>query len=339
MTKRSAASFLIVIAVALMVFGFQSPSPALGNMEPTLTPTLTPSPTPVYLQVGSFSPCKNRVDVPEEEMNWLYVPQSAAELQTAVNYAFLAGQLIQAGAVDVATCPAGGLGAEGYANACGLARAKPLVIELQNAYDQAIMDAWEKVGVPPVMMKQLLRYESQFWPGRWGEYHYGLGHLTYFGAHTGLSWRQPLRNEICALTGTCNLAVVTDPEVTTLLGLMDASCPTCAEKVDLPKAQRSIYYLAEVLLGHCYQTSQVVFNATGITSNAVVDYATIWRLTLFDYNAGPMCVYSAVKEAYKQNPGAMTWSDISHYITGAQCERGATYVYQITERFYNFPPE
>ena len=34
------------------------------------------------------------------------------------------------------------------------------------------------------MLKQLIRYESQFWPTRYGYYHFGLGHLTAPGATT-----------------------------------------------------------------------------------------------------------------------------------------------------------
>lgn len=337
MAKRLALVNIAIMAMVLLMVVLQTPQTATGNslLSATKTPTITP--TPYYLKY-TYSPCKNRVDVPESEMHWLYVPESASELATSVNYAFLAGQLIKIGAVDATTCPAGGVGVDGYANACGISRAKPLVYEMQNLYDQTIMDAWEKVGVPPVMLKQLLRYESQFWPGQWGELHYGVGHLTYYGAHTGLSWSPSLRAEICNLTGTCNLLKVTDPEVITLLSLMDATCPTCVNKIDTEKAKRSVDYLAQILMGHCYQTSQVVFNATHISSGAVVDYATIWRLTLFDYNAGPNCVYTAVKGAYDQNPGAMTWTDIKRYITEPQCQRGAMYVYQVTEKFYAFPP-
>ena len=101
-------------------------------------------------------------------MDWLFVPQSASELHTELKYPFLAGQIIINGSIDASSCPAGGLRADNYANACGMALTQPLVTQLQNMYDEAILQAWEDTGVPPVMLKQLIRYESEFWPGRWG---------------------------------------------------------------------------------------------------------------------------------------------------------------------------
>jgi len=286
----------------------------------------------------AISICKNRVNIPDSEMHWLYVPQFPSELRTDLQLAFLAGQLISNGAVDASSCPAGGLRLDGYANACGLAAANPLTVELQNAFDEAILQAWKDSGVPPVLLKQMIRYESQFWPGRWGEYHFGLGHLTYFGAHTTLYWRPTLYKEICSVAGQCGDEIGSQ-EINYYLNLMDAYCPTCENKIDLPKAQRSITYLAEALYAHCEQTARIVYNASKMTPGAVVDYATIWKLTLMDYNVGPTCVFDSVSAAYKFTKSGVTWWDVSYFTGDSQCQRGIYYANQITEKFYDFPPK
>ena len=290
--------------------------------------------------IRGISTCLNRINIPPEEMHWVYVPFSASELHTEIPFLFLAGQLITNGAVTASQCPAGGLGADGYANACGLSVAMPTVIQMQNIYDDAIMKAWTDVGVLPVMLKQLIRYESQFWPGPYGAYHYGLGHITYMGAQTALLWNQNLFQEVCALTpgGSCGLSV-NDTAVFTLLNLMNATCPTCVNKIDIPKAQQSVHYVAESLLGYCFQTAQVIYNATGNLSSVVVDYPTIWKLTLLSYNVGASCVSSAVSTAYDRlDKVPLTWKEITSYIDDDYCLRGVGYANTITEKFYNFPP-
>ncbi len=329
MSKHSKFLVPLMIVLTLLV-GLINVHPAEGKMQ------LRVEPEAAWQE--SVSLCKNRVNVPESEMYWLYVPASAAELHTEISYSFLAGQLILNGVVDASTCPAGGLGAQGYANACGLSVAKPTMIEMQNAYDQAIMDAWNMVGVPPVVLKQLIRYESQFWPGWFDGVHYGLGQLTYYGAHTALTWRATLRQKVCTITGSCS-GPVNNSEVYTLLSLMDATCPNCENKIDMGKAQNSIYYLAEALMAHCYQSVQIVHNASDASASTVVDYATIWRLTLMDYNVGPNCVYNAVSQAYAVKNGTLSWNDITSNVTDDYCERGVLYSNQITEKFYDFPPK
>jgi hypothetical protein len=285
-----------------------------------------------------ISTCKARVNIPQSELNWLYVPQNASNLHTELPYAFLAGQLISNHAVDGASCPAGGLALNGYANACGLALAQPLVIKLQNSFDQAILDAWTETGVPPVMIKQMIRYESQFWPGRFGLYHYGLAHLTYSGVQMALTRNTTLYRQLCSVTASCN-GVIDGPEVSAFLNLMDASCPTCQDKIDLTKAQKSILYLSEAVYSHCEQTAQIIYNATKIMSSYVVDYPTIWKLTLMNYNVGPTCVFNSISAAFDYRRGKVSWSDIQLFTKDAQCSRGVVYANQITEKFYNFPTQ
>jgi len=72
--------------------------------------------------------CLNRVNIPPEEMHWIYVPEFADQLYTEERYYFLAGQLISNNVVDASACPMGGLWTDGYANACGMSAALPTVI-------------------------------------------------------------------------------------------------------------------------------------------------------------------------------------------------------------------
>lgn len=289
-----------------------------------------------YNNQQTISLCKNRVDISVDEMHWLFIPQRAADLRTEIQYPFLAGQLISSGAVDASSCPAGGLGSGGYANACGLAITKPLVNHFQNIYDEAIIQAWQDFGVPPILLKQLIRYESQFWPGPWGEVHFGLGHITFSGAHTALTWRPSLLNKICPLNDCAGR--VDSTEIMLLLQYMDASCPTCPWKIDEPKAIQSVSLLADAVYGHCEQTAKVVNNATKNLSTNIVNYETIWKLTLMNYNVGPNCVYDSVKNAYKNvKPLKVTWYDIMDYTTDKSCWRGIRYANQITEEVYTYP--
>ncbi len=231
--------------------------------------------------------CLNRGEIPDEEFHWLYVPTSASELRTEINYGYLAGQLIKNGYVDASMCPGAGLGYSDYANACGLAAAKPAVTEIQNMYDQAILDSFRSTGTPPVMLKQLIRFESQFWPGSY-LYHFGMGHLTYLGAYTALQWNPILQQVACsaAYGDKCQQRPIDDYMVSVFLAMMNPACPTCQYGIDEVKAVQSIEYLSYTLLAYCRQATQIVANATGEAPEIVVDYPTIWKLALFNYNVG-----------------------------------------------------
>ncbi len=290
--------------------------------------------------------CLDRSTLPNSEYHWLYIPQSASELNTFEYYGFLAGQLIKTGVVDASDCPLNGVWPTGYANACGLDKTKDIVFELQNIYDEEVLDAGRTYGVPPVMMKQLIRYESQFWPSRYGMYHFGLGHLTLLGASTAIQWNPDLYFMMCELTynGPCpGTYEQTYPYwdnilAGQLLNVMDASCPTCPYYMNTEKAEQSIAYIAQILMAYCRQASQIVYNVTQQHSSYSVDYATIWQLTLFNYNAGPTCVFDALNRTYTGGGAAMTWDAISRNVTGTACMNGMNYVNNITAEYYNFTP-
>lgn len=287
-----------------------------------------------YIPPAAVSPiCLDRRNLPKEEMYWLYMPETANELATNEYYGYLSGQLILSGAVDASDCPLNGLWANGYANACGFEKTREASLYLQNVYDDEILEAGKGFGVPPIMLKQLIRYESQFWPSQMGAYHFGLGHLTYLGALTSISWSRQLNSEMEGKV-VVGEELSSDLLANRLLSSMNASCPTCPMKVDVAKAEGSVFYLAEVLLAYCRQTSQVVYNATKKNAGEVVDYATIWRLTLLNYNVGPNCVYNSIRASYESEKVA--WSTISENIQDKYCKRGGDYVEKITAPYYDF---
>jgi len=332
-------TFRTRVIFIVLVFIFVSSSAFTRAGDSKVPTSITQSKPPFQIVSGSL--CLSRGIVPPEEMHWLYIPASASELHTELNYLYLAGQLIANGVVDASSCPVGGMGEGGYANACGMAVAQPLVIELQNAYDESIMDAWRNVGVPPVMLKQLIRYESQFWPTKWGYYHFGLGHLTFFGARTALLWNPVLFQAVCdvAYHGNCQNVTVDDIMVGTFLNFFDAACPTCPMKIDIGKAQQSVYYLSQALMAYCRQSTQIIYNVTeGKTPSTIVSYSTIWKLTLYNYNAGAVCVYNSIEKAYGERRRFLRWSDIEDNTESKQCLVGIDYANKITEKFYNFPP-
>ena len=166
-----------------------------------------------------------------------------------------------------------------------------------------------------------------------GVYHFGLGHLTYPGAVTGVSWSRQLYAEMSEKVPDGGV-VSPDLLASELLSSMNASCPTCPMKIDVARAEGSIFYLAEVLLAYCRQTSQVVYNATSKGAGEVVDYATIWRLTLLNYNVGPNCVYNGIQASYSSEK--VNWSTVSENIEDRYCRRGVDYVEKITAPYYDF---
>jgi hypothetical protein len=283
--------------------------------------------------------CISRTHIPNDELPWLYLPQSSEELKTSIPLTILAGELIKNKVVDASSCFDGGLLSNGAASACGLDLALPLVYELQNVYNDEIVYAGYQIGTPPVMLKQLFKQESQFWPGRYDAIHFGLGHLTTWGASTALLWNRDLLQEVCqtAFGQPCYFYIQTsnvnsDLLVGTLIDMVNADCENCPYKIDVPKAEASVQIFAQVLMAHCNQTAQVVYNITGKHSSNSVSYAAIWRMALFNYNVGPICLEKTLNSIRKDNPDQkeFTWDDFEDHVPKGTCQMGLDYVKKIT---------
>jgi hypothetical protein len=283
------------------------------------------------------STCLSRVNISTSDMHWAYVPETPDQLYTEEEFYYLAGQLIKQGIVDAEICPSGGLMTNGYANACGMDAAMDMVIIVQNLLNEPILQAYDDVGVPPVILKQLISTESQFWPSKYDAYHYGFGHLTNIGIRNALQWNPDLYNKVCPSgdEGNCLTSFsIADQILATLV----TTCDDCEYGINMQAANRSVDILAESLLGYCFQTEQLVYNATGWYSGYAVDYATIWKLTLMDWNSGSQCVYDTLASTFRYTNGPMRWSDISAHVSGGMCVRGLQYANTITAKVFDFPP-
>jgi len=311
---------IIVAIILLFVSGINLSDSQIGNVS-----------------AQAVSTCLNRVNIPIADIHWVYVPESPDELYSDEEYFFLAGQLIENDVVDASDCPSGGLMLNGYANACGMSKATETVVSVQNLLNGPILQAFEDVGVPPVLLKQLISFESQFWPSQHTQYHYGFGHITNIGIRNALQWNHNLSTKVCpeSTGATCASNIATADQI---LSSLIATCDTCEYGIDPEEAAISVDILAEVLLGYCYQTAQLVYNATGWHSSLAVDYATIWKLTLMNYNSGSVCVYNTLDSTFDFTQGPMKWSDISANVSGERCLRGLNYANQITAKYFDFPP-
>jgi len=292
----------------------------------------------------TLHPCLNRVGVPFSELHWLYIPEYEYELYTQEQYFFLAGQLIANKVVDASICPSGGLMHNGYANACGIATALPTVINVQNMMNEPILKAWKEVGVPPVLLKQLIRIESQFWPSLYtsGEknydFEYGFGNITHMGMQNALQWNRDLYAKVCSGSDSAN-CIWDSGMVNQILLSLVATCGTCENGINPNLVNRSVDILAEAVMGHCYQTAQLIFNATGWHPSLVVDYATLWKLTLMNYTSGPQCVLDTIESTFEITEGPMDWLEISANVSGRNCTYGLEYANRITAKYFDFPPK
>ncbi len=102
--------------------------------------------------------------------------------------------------MDASSCVTGGMLANGYADACGLERARPAVLEWQNQFDARILDVSQETSVPAQLLKNLFAQESQFWPGVFRvPLEFGLGQITDNGADAILLWNGSFYDEFCPL--------------------------------------------------------------------------------------------------------------------------------------------
>lgn len=267
---------------------------------------------------------------------WLDSPDSPDLLATNEPYMYLAGRLIATGIVDATECPTDGLATNGYANQCGLDKARPEVDAWQNRFDAHIVSVAQETGIPAKLMKNLFAQESQFWPGGFSEAdEFGLGQLTEMGADTVLLWNASFYNQFCPLIlniSTCKLgyAQLEERDQAILRGALainaSSNCPNCPAGIDLNHAIYSIDLFAQTLTANCHQAGQIISNARGEFPGSVASYEDLWRFTLVNYHAGPGCLANAV---YASPNSALTWKNFAPDLE-SECPGTKAYVESIT---------
>lgn len=270
---------------------------------------------------------------------WLTTPEVPDLLATDTSYYFLAGQLISQGLVDASGCPDGGLLANGYADACGLEAARPLVIDWQNRFDERIIAVAQETGVPGQLMKNLFAQESQFWPGAFKDpKEFGLGQLTEKGAETVLLWNPDFYDQFCPLVldeTTCQKGYLFLEQVdqATLRGALalqaKSECNDCPAGIDLSNADFSVKLFAQTLLANCDQVAQIVYNGTNQIAGKVSNYEDLWRFTLANYHAGAGCLSYAVYSAWSKGD-PIDWAHVSTYFT-QPCQGVISYVEKVAK--------
>lgn len=274
---------------------------------------------------------------------WLTTPDSPEELVSSVSYAYLAGNLISQGQVDVSACLDGGLDESGAASACGLTAAETTVRDWQNQFDKLILDTSQTTNVPAQLLKNLFSRESQFWPGaaRPGT-DSGLGQLTENGADTALLWNHTFYLEFCPLVLDRDVCVATPYSNLSagqqsllrgaLVASVDASCQNCPLGLDLSRANFSVAVFGRAMLANCEQTGKIVQNLTGKVPGQALSYEDLWRLTLVNYNAGAGCLSDALEIAQDQATDAapLGWESISGALAPA-CQGAINYVDDISQ--------
>jgi hypothetical protein len=271
----------------------------------------------------------------------LTTPASSDDLKSNIPYAYLAANLITQGVTDASKCPDNGLMPDGSANACGLKAAAKDVHEWQNRFDKLIFKVANQGDVPAQLLKNLFSRESQFWPGvfRNGK-DVGLGQMTEGGADTTLLWNPSFYEQFCPLVldkrlckakGFASLNESLQSLLRgALVGSVDASCTDCPLGLDLSRADFSVNVFAHTLLANCEQAGKIVQNVTNDMPGQTVDYETLWRFTLVNYNAGSGCLGDAITQAYDPNAQPpLSWDRVSAALD-VVCPGAAGYVNDVS---------
>ncbi len=271
------------------------------------------------------------------DYGWLSFPTNASALASDRSLVLLAGKLILNGLVDASGCPNNGLLKNGAANPCGEIAARPAVIVWQNQFDRAILDASNRSGVPPFLLKNVLAQETQFWPTSrptvYGYSEMGLGHVTEMGADTLLRWNPAYEAGICpAVFGpdTCKKPFVFMPvdQQAALRGMvmqqLNTDCSNCRGGLSLQVARRSINTIAEVLRAN-YTHAKWLTDNLGKSSPG---QNMLWRFALAGYNAGPGCLTNALARARALSSNA-TWKEVAAQFDPA-CHSTVDYIETVT---------
>lgn len=270
---------------------------------------------------------------------WLSTPDQTDLLLSDEAYFYLAGRLIAQGVVDASSCPTTGLLPNGYADACGLEKARSVVDQWQNQFDARIIEVSQESSVPAQLLKNLFAQESQFWPGVFRvRFEFGLGQITDKGADAVLLWNEEFYDQFCPLVlaedacakGYLKLSPTDQAILRGALALeANSNCAECPAGVDLSHANMSVSLFASTLKANCEQVGTLVSTATDEIPGQVSTYEDLWRFTVANYHAGPGCLSYAIHMAWQSNPGPLTWDKVSAQFTEA-CRGVIPYVEKIT---------
>ena len=266
---------------------------------------------------------------------WPEMRNDPKQFYSEYKFVGLAGRLIAYKVVDASDCPANGFLSNGAANECGLLRALPAVFEWQNRFNAAILATSQETGVPPILLKNLFAWESQFWPKTVfvHTYEYGLGHITEMGADSALRWNAPFYDDICAGSfsmETCKKPYTGQPANirAALMGVaiqqVNADCANCLYGLDLTLAERSIPVFAQTVLANASLVKQYVSGLTGRPAADSVDYEDLWKFTLASYNAGPGCFTIAFSRTFSARL-PLDWKNLSTQLDPG-CQGAINYV-------------
>ncbi len=265
---------------------------------------------------------------------WLSTPTQEQLLASDQPFQYLAGRLISQGLVNASECPANGLLSNGYADACGLSRARPLVDAWQNQFDPRILQVAQQLGLPAQLLKNVFAQESQFWPGIFRvPQEYGLGQITDLGADTVLLWNSAYFKQFCPSVLSEEVCAqgylgMNEAERMILRGALaiqaNADCKDCPSGIDLMQADETIMLFAEGIMANCEQIGQTIYNATLNIPGQVSNYEDLWRFTLANYNGGSGCISYAIHYAWGLRE-PLDWEHVSTHITDT-CQGVIAYV-------------
>jgi hypothetical protein len=280
---------------------------------------------------GSFPP-------PGAPPAWLSTPTQQQLLASVEPYQYLAGRLINQGLINSSDCFNSGLLVNGYADACGLSKARPLVDVWQNQFDNRILEVANETKLPAQVLKNIFAQESQFWPGVFRvPQEFGLGQLTDMGADTVLLWNRDIYDSFCPLIlseFSCEKGYLRlSPDERALLrGALaveaNADCPECPSGVDLDHTDLTVMLFAQGVLANCDQVGQTIYNATGKSPGSVSSYEDLWRFTLANYNGGAGCLAFATFITWSLRE-PLDWAHVSTHFT-QPCQGAIAYVESIT---------
>lgn len=299
--------------------------------------------------------------VDEENASWDNFVQFPYQLNTNKTLHTLTTKLILNGVVDASDCPAGGLSVGlDWPTGCGLQKANSAMIAWQNQFDDYIWLASRDHGIPPKILKTLIEYESQFWPGNSRFYldEFGLGQINQLGVDVLLR-RDPVYYErVCStVLSDCSRPYAgLEPSQQALIrgavvASVDATCPSCDFGLNLDDASQSIDLIASLLKANCQQVDAILRqpirpdpDAEAATATAVVatvaaggakpgaTYEDLWRFTLTAYHSGLSCFQEAYV-ALRKNGAEVVWENFEDEL---QCKGGDDYVNGLMDNLFAF---